>query len=113
MGEEDEDNEHDHGDGTAPPGYRNDPNIAYDGETYTKKDPSDGMMYEWDVSKRAWFPKLDEDFMATYQLSYGFNPDGTKNENPLKFDDDEEEEEVVEEKPKEKEKNKKPSWFEQ
>lgn len=26
--------------------------------------------------------------MATYQLSYGFNPDGTKNENPLKFDDD-------------------------
>lgn len=29
--------------------------------------------------------------MATYQLSYGFNPDGTKNENPLKFDDDEEE----------------------
>lgn len=31
--------------------------------------------------------------MATYQLSYGFNPDGTKNENPLKFDDEEEEEE--------------------
>lgn len=31
--------------------------------------------------------------MATYQLSYGFNPDGTKNENPLKFDDEREEEE--------------------
>ena len=31
--------------------------------------------------------------MATYQLSYGFNPDGTKNENPLKFDDDIEAEE--------------------
>lgn len=31
--------------------------------------------------------------MATYQLSYGFNPDGTKNENPLKFDDEIEEEE--------------------
>lgn len=36
--------------------------------------------------------QLDEDFMATYQLSYGFNPDGTKNENPLKFDDEEEKE---------------------
>lgn len=31
--------------------------------------------------------------MATYQMSYGFNPDGTKNENPLKFDDEKEEEE--------------------
>ena len=37
--------------------------------------------------------QLDEDFMATYQLSYGFNPDGTVNENPLKFDDEKEEEE--------------------
>lgn len=37
--------------------------------------------------------QLDEDFMATYQLSYGFNPDGTVNENPLKFDDENEEEE--------------------
>lgn len=34
--------------------------------------------------------------MATYQLSYGFNPDGTKNENPLKFDDEKEEEEEEE-----------------
>ncbi|CAL4214669.1 unnamed protein product, partial [Meganyctiphanes norvegica] len=111
--DEEEDEDNDYGDGTAPPGYKSDPNIAYDGDKYTKKDPSDGMMYEWEVSKRAWFPKLDEDFMAIYQLSYGFNPDGTKNENPLKFDDDEEEEEEVEpEQPKEKEKNKKPSWFE-
>lgn len=111
--EDDEDNEDGDTDCTAPTGYRNDPNIAYDGQTYTKKDPSDGMTYEWDVSKRAWFPKLDEDFMATYQLSYGFNPDGTKNENPLKFDDDEEEEEDIPEKPKEIDKNQKPTWFEQ
>ena len=40
-----------------------------------------------------YLTQLDEDFMATYQLSYGFNPDGTKNENPLKFDDDIEAEE--------------------
>lgn len=111
--EDEYEDDNDYGDGTAPPGCRNDPNISYDGETYTKKDPTDGMTYEWEVSKRAWFPKLDEEFMTTYQLSYGFNPDGTKNENPLKFDDsEEEEEEVKKEEPKEDEKNKKPSWFE-
>lgn len=28
--------------------------------------------------------------MAKYQMSYGFKPDGTKDENPVKYDDDEE-----------------------
>ncbi|KAK4299036.1 hypothetical protein Pmani_028655 [Petrolisthes manimaculis] len=105
----------------APPGADSDPSIKYDGVTYTKSDPSDKMEYEWDVNRRAWFPKVDEDFMATYQLSYGFNPDGTKNENPLKFDDGEEELEEErrreeEEKKKLEEKGKqtkkKPTWFE-
>ena len=43
--------------------------------------------------------------MATYQLSYGFNPDGTKNENPLKFDDDEDDEEDDDLKKKKENKN--------
>lgn len=106
--------------GLMPPGAKEDPNINYDGTTYTKVDPSDNMMYEWDAQRRAWFPKLDEDFMATYQLSYGFNPDGTKNENPLKFDDENEEEEEAkaeELKQKMEQENakatkKKPTWFE-
>lgn len=34
-------------------------------------DPADGTVYEWDYEKRAWFPKIDENFIATYQASYG------------------------------------------
>lgn len=45
--------------------------------------------------------------MATYQLSYGFNPDGTKNENPLKFDDEKEEEEIARQAKEEEEMKKK------
>ena len=40
--------------------------------TYT--DPSDGTVFEWDDEKKAWFPKLDEEFIARYQLSYGGDP---------------------------------------
>lgn len=38
--------------------------------TLTKKDP-DGTVYEWDDDKKAWFPKIDEDFIAQYQMNYG------------------------------------------
>ncbi len=40
------------------------------------KDTVDGMVYEWDKAKNAWFPRIDEDFMAVYQMNYGFTPDG-------------------------------------
>uniref|UniRef100_A0A336M4B4 CSON009575 protein n=1 Tax=Culicoides sonorensis TaxID=179676 RepID=A0A336M4B4_CULSO len=36
--------------------------------TYTD---NDGVAYEWDDEKKAWFPKIDDDFMAIYQLNYG------------------------------------------
>ncbi|XP_034034021.1 HIV Tat-specific factor 1 [Thalassophryne amazonica] len=39
--------------------------------TYT--DPEDGTMYDWDHEKKAWFPKITEDFIAAYQANYGFN----------------------------------------
>ena len=29
--------------------------------------------YEWDLDKKAWFPKITEDFIATYQANYGFS----------------------------------------
>ena len=32
--------------------------------------------YEWDLDKKAWFPKITEDFIATYQANYGFSDDG-------------------------------------
>ncbi|XP_055914138.1 uncharacterized protein LOC129947559 isoform X2 [Eupeodes corollae] len=36
---------------------------------YTDKD---GMVFFWDDEKKAWFPKIDDDFLAKYQMSYGF-----------------------------------------
>lgn len=37
--------------------------------TYTDKD---GVVFFWDNEKNAWFPKIDDDFMAIYQMNYGF-----------------------------------------
>ena len=45
------------------------------------KDPADGMVYEWDKEKNAWFPRIDEDFMAVYQMNYGFTADGKLRRN--------------------------------
>jgi len=45
-------------------------------ETQTYVDPSDGTVYEWDAEKRGWFPKVDEDFIAAYQMNYGFTEEG-------------------------------------
>ena len=47
-------------------------------KTYT--DPADGTVFEWDEDKKAWFPKLDEEFIARYQLSYGSNTVNTETE---------------------------------
>jgi len=41
----------------------------------TYKDELDGMVYEWDEEKKAWFPQIGDDFMAVYQLNYGFTND--------------------------------------
>ncbi|KAM5315351.1 LOW QUALITY PROTEIN: 17S U2 SnRNP complex component HTATSF1-like [Glossophaga mutica] len=51
----------------------------------TQKDPSretdalgqqpDDTPYEWDLEKKAWFPKITEDFIAIYQANYGFSND--------------------------------------
>ncbi|KAL4232710.1 HIV Tat-specific factor 1 [Mactra antiquata] len=50
----------------------------------TEKIDPDGTAYEWDADKQAWFPKIDTDFIAKYQMSYGSsdqNPEaGTNNE---------------------------------
>uniref|UniRef100_A0A8C1THP2 17S U2 SnRNP complex component HTATSF1 n=1 Tax=Cyprinus carpio TaxID=7962 RepID=A0A8C1THP2_CYPCA len=45
-------------------------------DPYTYTDPEDGTMYDWDHEKRAWFPKVNDDFIAAYQANYGFNEDG-------------------------------------
>lgn len=43
-----------------------------DNEGATYLDPSDGTVYQWDPEKRGWFPKVDDDFLAAYQMNYGF-----------------------------------------
>lgn len=39
---------------------------------YIFTDPS-GTVYQWDHDKKAWFPKIDDDFIARYQASYGYS----------------------------------------
>ncbi|GAB0090474.1 HIV Tat-specific factor 1 [Sergentomyia squamirostris] len=40
-----------------------------EGKSYVDKD---GVRYAWNVDKNAWFPEIDENFMAHYQMNYGF-----------------------------------------
>ncbi|NXM95837.1 HTSF1 factor, partial [Sylvia borin] len=46
-------------------------------DSFTYVDPADGAAYEWDLEKKAWFPKITEDFLATYHANYGFHADET------------------------------------
>ena len=70
----------------------------------TYKDPTDGTVFEWDEEKKAWFPKLDEEFLARYQMSYGMENEANK-EAVEKV-----EPKVVE--PKQPKKPSEPNWFE-
>ncbi|MPC76807.1 hypothetical protein E2C01_071239 [Portunus trituberculatus] len=55
---DEDDSDGESGGGLIPPGAKEDPNISYDGTTYTKVDPIDKVVYEWDTERRAWFPKV-------------------------------------------------------
>uniref|UniRef100_A0A8C6RFF9 17S U2 SnRNP complex component HTATSF1 n=1 Tax=Nannospalax galili TaxID=1026970 RepID=A0A8C6RFF9_NANGA len=46
------------------------------GESDSLGQPPADTPYEWDLDKKAWFPKITEDFIATYQANYGFSSDG-------------------------------------
>ncbi|XP_070616123.1 17S U2 SnRNP complex component HTATSF1 [Erythrolamprus reginae] len=46
-------------------------------EPFTYTDHADGTQYEWDRDKKAWFPKITEDFLATYHANYGFPTEGS------------------------------------
>ncbi|XP_006160767.1 HIV Tat-specific factor 1 [Tupaia chinensis] len=51
---------------------QNDPS----GESSSLGQQPEDTPYEWDLDKKAWFPKITEDFIATYQANYGFSNDG-------------------------------------
>lgn len=42
-----------------------------DGQTLHTYADEDGVVFFWDTTKNAWFPKIDDDFMARYQMGYG------------------------------------------
>lgn len=42
-----------------------------DGQTLHTYTDEDGVVFFWDTTKNAWFPKIDDDFMARYQMGYG------------------------------------------
>lgn len=44
---------------------------------YTYMD-KDGTVFFYDGEKKAWIPKVDDDFLAMYQMSYGFIDNTTK-----------------------------------
>lgn len=95
--------------------------FAYvDGE-YLKTDP-DGVVYFWDEEKKAWFPKIDDDFIAIYQTNYGFidntstKPVDTTSSQideikPITDDDDKKDE--AQTAPIGKRKPNQPQWFEE
>lgn len=50
-------------------------------DPFTYTDPEDGTVYDWDHNKKAWFPKITEDFLAAYQANYGFTQEGNPDTN--------------------------------
>ncbi|XP_063217321.1 17S U2 SnRNP complex component HTATSF1 [Bacillus rossius redtenbacheri] len=82
---------------------------SFEDDTHVYTDPTDGTKYLWDKEKNAWFPKIDEDFLAQYQMNYGFTDDDAKKSEPQdskKVETPEEKEELKRKAPA------KPSWFE-
>ena len=87
--------------------------FGFENDTHTYTDPNDGSVYFWDKEKSAWFPKVDDDFMARYQMSYGFSDpnaaDTTEVEEPQQSAKVDKEKRRLEAKRKAQEP---PSWFE-
>lgn len=58
---------------------------SYENDTHIYTD-SDGSKYFYDLEKKAWIPKVDDDFLAYYQMSYGFVDNTVKVDNNDKKD---------------------------
>lgn len=53
---------------------------SYEDDTHIYTEP-DGSKLFWDVDKKAWIPKVDDDFLAYYQMSYGFFDNASKDDD--------------------------------
>lgn len=90
----------------------------FEGDTHVYTD-KDGVKFFFDKEKGAWFPKLDDEFMARYQMNYGFTEtkdETLENKKVDKPEDTPKEEEKDESKQAqnkgEKRKASEPTWFE-
>lgn len=91
--------------------------FGFENDTHTYTDPNDGSVYFWDKEKNAWFPKVDQDFMARYQMSYGFTDISTPQPNPPEPNEPTSPQKAKEEKEQRKAEAKRkaqepPTWFE-
>lgn len=89
--------------------------FGFENDTHTYTDPSDGSVYFWDKEKNAWFPKVDDDFMARYQMSYGFDAgDSAERQSTSEPPPDAESQKADKEKKQEAKKKAQepPTWFE-
>ncbi|CAM4729996.1 unnamed protein product [Leuciscus chuanchicus] len=88
----------------------------------TYVDPEDGTAYDWDHEKRAWFPKINDDFIAAYQANYGFNEEGAPDpsagappaepEEPKKTEESSDQDKTKEGAQKGEKRKADPGWFE-
>ncbi|GBP22860.1 HIV Tat-specific factor 1 [Eumeta japonica] len=86
---------------------------SYEDDTHIYTEP-DGSKFFWDVEKKAWIPKVDDDFLAYYQMSYGFVEN---TQSTIEDSDGLEKEKDQEKKPKESaqigaKRKQEPQWFE-
>lgn len=81
---------------------------GFEDDTHTYTD-TDGVKYFWDKEKNAWFPKVDDDFMARYQLTYGFVDNTQPVKEPPK--EDVKKPELTPEVQKRKAQQPEPTWF--
>ncbi|XP_050354343.1 HIV Tat-specific factor 1 [Nymphalis io] len=80
---------------------------SYENDTHIYTE-ADGSKSFWDDEKKAWLPKVDDDFLAFYQMSYGFVDNTTKEET--KIEKKKEEQKKLEQGVKRKND---PQWFQQ
>lgn len=85
-----------------------DPSKVYsyedDKHIYTE---ADGSKFFWDEEKKAWIPKVDDEFLAYYQMSYGF----VENNTESKPSEDKDKKDITKKSEAVKRKND-PQWFE-
>ncbi|XP_017773307.1 PREDICTED: HIV Tat-specific factor 1 [Nicrophorus vespilloides] len=84
---------------------------GFEDDTHTYTD-SDGVTFFWDKDKSAWFPKINDLFMAQYQMNYGFVDNTTKPEPKKAAEPSPAAPPSTEEKKPVKRKASEPAWFE-